>query len=82
MFIMEFHICYWPGKNFKCSIRVDKFLNALAIYAPMIYSTPCIMLLMQTVSITRVSGRGLGPGNRDFFEPCKMTSGLCREGFL
>jgi hypothetical protein len=25
-------------------------------------------------SITRASGRGLGPGNRDFFRPCGMAS--------
>ncbi len=25
-------------------------------------------------SITRASGRGLGPGNREFFGPCEMTS--------
>jgi hypothetical protein len=24
--------------------------------------------------IPRASGRGLGPGNQDFFEPCEMTS--------
>jgi hypothetical protein len=25
---------------------------------------------------TRASGRGLGPGNRDFFGPCEMASSL------
>ncbi len=25
-------------------------------------------------SITRASGRRLGPGNRDFFGPCEMAS--------
>jgi hypothetical protein len=25
-------------------------------------------------SITRASGRGLGPGNQDFFGPCEMAS--------
>ncbi len=25
-------------------------------------------------SITRASGRGLGPGNRDFFGPCEIAS--------
>ncbi len=40
-------------------------------YAPMIYMAPCVMLLMRAASITRESGRGLGPGNRYFFlKPC------------
>jgi hypothetical protein len=33
----------------------------LAIYGPMINAAPYAMLLM------RANGRGLGPGNRDFF---------------
>ncbi len=42
-----------------------------AIYSPMIYTAPCVMLLMRPASITRASGRGLGPGNRDFLGPVK-----------
>jgi hypothetical protein len=35
----------------------------LAIYAPMIYTAPCIIFLMRAdIRITRASGRGLGPG--------------------
>ena len=35
----------------------------LAIYAPMIYTAPCVMFLMCADRyITRASGRGLGPG--------------------
>ncbi len=30
----------------------------LAIYAPKIYTAPCLMLLMRTAFITRASGRG------------------------
>ena len=29
------------------------------------------MLLMRAASITWANGRGLGPGNRDFFWPCE-----------
>ncbi len=29
----------------------------LAIYAPLIYTSPCLMLLMRAASITRASGR-------------------------
>ncbi len=34
----------------------------------------CVMLLMQAAFITLASGRGLGPGNFDFFGPqiCSM----------
>jgi hypothetical protein len=46
----------------------------VAIYAPMTYTSLCVMLLMRAASITRASGRGLGPGNRDFFGPCEMAS--------
>jgi hypothetical protein len=35
----------------------------------MIYLALCLMLLMQVVSITWASGRGLGPGNLNFFGP-------------
>ncbi len=30
-------------------------------------------------SITRASGRGLGPGNRDFLGPCEMASSRDRR---
>ncbi len=46
----------------------------IVIYIPVIYSAPCVMLLMRAASITRASGRGLGPGNCDFFGPCEMAS--------
>ncbi len=45
-----------------------------AICGPVIYTAPYVMLLMRATSITRASGRGLGPGNRDFFGPCEMSS--------
>jgi hypothetical protein len=46
----------------------------IAIYAPMIYTAPCVMLLMGAASITRASGMGLVPGNRAFFGPCEASS--------
>jgi hypothetical protein len=33
----------------------------------MIYIALCVMLLMRAASITWASGKGLGPGNLDFF---------------
>jgi hypothetical protein len=33
----------------------------------MIYTSLCLMLLMRAASITWASGRGLGPGNLEFF---------------
>ncbi len=41
----------------------------LLMRAASIYTDPCVMLLMRAASITRASGRGLGPGNLDFFGP-------------
>jgi hypothetical protein len=38
--------------------------NTIAIYAPMIYTAPCVILLTRAASITRASGSGLGPGNQ------------------
>ncbi len=46
----------------------------ITIYVPMIYTAPCVMLLMRAASITWASGRGLGPGNREFSGPCEMAS--------
>jgi hypothetical protein len=37
----------------------------------MIYTAPCVMLLMRAASITWTSGRGLVPGNREFLGPVK-----------
>jgi hypothetical protein len=53
-------------------ISVIKF--GIAIYAPMTCTAPCVMLLMREASIEWESGRGLGPGNRDFFGLCEMAS--------
>ncbi len=37
----------------------------------MIYTAPCVMLFMWAASFTRVNGRGLSPGNREFLGPVK-----------
>jgi hypothetical protein len=42
-------------------------LGLITIYAPMIYMAPCVILLMRAASITWASGRGLDPGNPEFF---------------
>ncbi len=44
----------------------------ITIYAPMIFTAPCIMFWMRAYPFTRGSGRGLGPGIREFFGPYKM----------
>ncbi len=47
----------------------------IAIYGPMIYTAPYLRNAFDPgKSITRASGRGWGPGNRDFFGPCEMAS--------
>jgi hypothetical protein len=38
-------------------------------YAPMIYTSLCVMIFDAGRSITCASGRGLGPGNLEFFGP-------------
>jgi hypothetical protein len=55
-------------KNRKASLMKDSNLSraantSLAVYAPMINTARCIMLLMRAASITWASGKGLGPGN-------------------
>jgi hypothetical protein len=58
------------------NIRRDILRQFLAIYVPMISMASCVMLLVRAASITRASGRGLCPGNRDFFGPCELASSL------
>ncbi len=56
---------------FKDSHKMRDGQNDLiTIYAPVIYTRPCIMLIY----ITWGSWRGLGPGIPEFFGPCEMAS--------
>jgi hypothetical protein len=48
--------------------------SILTIYSPMIYTAPCIMFWMRAYPLARGSGRGLGPGIREFFGSCEMAS--------
>ncbi len=50
------------------------FVKTGSINSGTIYTAPSVMLLIRAASITRASGRGLGPGNLDFFGPCEMAS--------
>jgi hypothetical protein len=56
-----------PETSLRYHFKVTRGL--LYIKAPMIYMALCIMLLMRAASITKASGRVLGPGNLDFFGP-------------
>jgi hypothetical protein len=49
-----------PPPPFKWSAQHPTSINhaVIAIYAPMIYTAPCIMLLMRAASITRAVGGG------------------------
>jgi hypothetical protein len=49
-------------------------VGQVTIYAPMIYTAPCIMFWDACIAIKRASERGLGPGIREFFGPCEMAS--------
>jgi hypothetical protein len=57
-------------------------LTIIAIYAPVIYAAPWVMLLMRAASYTRASGKGLGPGNREFFGACEMALRVRVRDFL
>jgi hypothetical protein len=48
--------------------------DIIAIYGPVIFYGPVRNAFDADKSITRASGRGVGPGNRDFFGPCEMAS--------
>jgi hypothetical protein len=65
--------------------RVDKRARTkghiIAFYVPVIYTAPCVMLLIRSASITWASGRGLCPGNRDFLGPVKWHRADKREPF-
>jgi hypothetical protein len=43
----------------------------LAIYAPIIYTAPCVMLMMRATSITRASGRGWAQEIETFLDTVK-----------
>jgi hypothetical protein len=53
--------------------REDHFFIFFAIYGPMIYTAPYVMLLMQANSLQGQVGGGFDPANRDFFGPCEMA---------
>ncbi len=55
-------------------VPVPQHCWEIAIYAPMIYTTPCIMFWMHAYSLRGQVGEGWGPGNREFFGPCEMAS--------
>ncbi len=70
-----FLVCWWIQRK-QCSVfaRIRKHISIkiiIAIYSPMIYSAPCIIVLDVCISIRRASGRRLGPGNWEFFGPVK-----------
>ncbi len=53
------------GVGLQLSLR-----PVIAIYASTIYTARYVMFFMRAArSIMRASGRGLGPGNQDFFGP-------------
>jgi hypothetical protein len=61
-----------------CRVSIHNFtgyfllFTIITIYGLMDLYAPCVMLLMQAASFTRqVGGRGLGPGNLDFFGSVK-----------
>jgi hypothetical protein len=60
--------CFQGADTWPCNLCI----TVIAIYALM-YS-PVHNVLDACISITRASGRGLGPGNQEFFGPCEIAS--------
>jgi hypothetical protein len=63
---------------FSGLIKLHPCNNYLCTYD--LYS-PVHNVLEACISITMASGRGLGPGIRDFFGPCEMASSQCRHAY-
>jgi hypothetical protein len=61
-------------KKFAEVLRNPYFAPVLTIYAPMIYTAPCIKFWMRAYPLHGEvgGGRGLGPGILEFFGPCEM----------
>ncbi len=51
-----------PPGNGSRNVELLKIKTVIAIYAPMMNTAPCVMLLMRAACITWASGRGPGPG--------------------
>ncbi len=49
-------------------------MRVIALNGPVIYMALYVMFLVRANAI-RGKGKGLGPGNPDFFGPSEMTSG-------
>ncbi len=58
--------------NFK--IYVYKYEYVLAIYAPMIYTAPCVMFLVRADTLWGQVGGGWALEIEIFFGPCEMAS--------
>jgi hypothetical protein len=52
-----------------CAFQDGSTLVHKTTYEPMIYTAPCVTLLIRAPFITWASGRGLCPGNLEFFVP-------------
>ncbi len=75
--LLNYWSAWFEALTGQVNFKPSSFLIApklLTIYALMISTALCLMLLMRAASIMRASGRGLGPGNREFFGPCEMSS--------
>ncbi len=64
----EFVICITSQQHLPCPKKICPS-HILTIYAPVIYTAPCIMFWMGAYTLRGGSGRGLGPGIPEFFGP-------------
>ncbi len=61
--------CWTRGRPMGPAWNTSK----LTIYAPKIYTGPCVMFLMRAYTLRGEVGGGGGTGNREFFGPLEMA---------
>jgi hypothetical protein len=64
-----------------CVQKWCALFQIIAIYGPMIYPAPYVMLLMQADTLRGQVGGVLGPGNQDFLGPVKRHRAIRQVPF-
>jgi hypothetical protein len=72
----KYAVCTKGGPHRYYRVQNPMKQLVIDIYATMIYTAPVSNAVDACKSITRASGRGMGPGNQDFLGPCEMASSL------
>ena len=80
VFLLQCLPCRFPLAENGTSPLLTIMTLTIAIYEPMIFTAPCVMLCRQI----HYEGKwdGIGPGNQNFFGPCetsKDTISVCER---